>query len=62
MRTQAQAEIDFVEIEDGAMQAYEFKFNANKMPRAPKSFRDTYPNASFQVVTPDNYPPFVGIV
>ena len=32
------------------------------MPRAPKSFRDTYPNASFQVVTPDNYQPFVGIV
>ncbi len=60
-RTQAQAEIDFVEIEDGRMQAYEFKFNPTKTPRAPKAFRDTYPDASFQVITPDNYQPFVGI-
>lgn len=60
-RTQAQAEIDFVEIEDGRMQAYEFKFNPAKTPRAPKAFRDTYPDASFQVITPDNYQPFVGI-
>ena len=60
-RTQAQAEIDFVEIEDGGMQAYEFKFNPHKMPRVPKAFQDTYPNASFQVITPDNYQSFVGI-
>lgn len=60
-RTQAQAEIDFVEIEDGVMQAYEFKFNPNKTPRAPKAFCDAYPNASFHVVTPDNYHSFVGI-
>lgn len=60
-RTQAQAEIDFVEIEDGVMQAYEFKFNPNKTPRAPKAFCNAYPNASFHVVTPDNYHSFVGI-
>lgn len=60
-RTQAQVEIDFVEIEDGVMQAYEFKFNPNKTPRAPKAFCNAYPNASFHVVTPDNYHSFVGI-
>lgn len=61
-RTQAQAEIDFVEIEDGVMQAYEFKFNSNRMPRVPKAFAETYTNASFQVITPDNYQSFVGII
>lgn len=60
-RTQAQSEIDFVELEDGMMQAYEFKFNPKKMPRAPKAFRDTYPHAAFQVITTDNYTSFVGI-
>ena len=60
-RTQAQAEIDFVEIEDGAMQAFEFKFNPKKLPRAPKAFTDTYPEAVFQVITPDNYTLFVGV-
>lgn len=60
-RTQAQAEIDFVEIEDDRMQAYEFKYNPTRSHRAPKSFSDTYPAASFQVITPDNYPAFVGI-
>lgn len=60
-RTQAQTEIDFIEIENGVMQAYEFKFNPHKMPRVPKAFRDTYPNAAFQVITPDNYQPFVGV-
>lgn len=60
-RTQAQAEIDFVEIEDGAMQAFEFKFNPKKLPRAPKAFTDTYPEAAFQVITPDNYTLFVGV-
>lgn len=60
-RTQAQAEIDFVEIEDGAMQAFEFKFNPKKLPHAPKAFTDTYPEAVFQVITPDNYTLFVGV-
>lgn len=60
-RTQAQTEIDFVEIEDGMMQAFEFKFNPKKLPRAPKAFTDTYPEAKFQVITPDNYTSFVGI-
>ena len=60
-RTQAQAEIDFVEIENGAMQAFEFKFNPKKLPRAPKAFTDTYPEAVFQVITPDNYTSFVGV-
>lgn len=60
-RTQAQAEIDFVEIEDGVMQAFEFKFNPKKLPSAPKAFANTYPQATFQVITPDNYSPFVGV-
>mgnify|MGYP003289094659 CR=1 FL=1 len=60
-RTQAQSEIDFIEIEDGIMSAFEFKFNPKKTPNAPKAFKDTYPDASFEVITPDNYSSFVGV-
>lgn len=60
-RTQAQAEIDFIEIEDGQMSAFEFKFNPKKIPSAPKAFRDAYPQVPFEVITPDNYFSFVGL-
>jgi len=43
------------------MSAFEFKFNPKKTPKAPKSFSDTYPQATFEVITPDNYASFVGI-
>lgn len=52
-RTHDQKEIDLVEIEDGMMRTYEFKWNPKKMPSPPASFAAAYPEASFSVITPD---------
>ena len=53
-RTHDQKEIDLIEIEDGMMNAYEFKFNSKKSTRMPVNFQKAYPNATFKVINPDN--------
>ena len=58
-RTHEQKEIDLVEVEDGQTRAFEFKWNVNKNPRMPSSFASAYPEASFQVITPQNVWQFV---
>ena len=52
-RTHDQKEIDLVEIEDGKMRAFEFKWNSKKMPTQPAIFANAYPEASYSVITPD---------
>lgn len=54
-RTQQQQEVDYIEEYDGKIEAYEFKWNAVKKVHAPKTFLDAYPEATFKVITPDNY-------
>ncbi len=58
-RTQNQQEIDYIEEMDGTLYAYEFKWNANKNTKLPKTFSRTYPNHEFKVISPDNYEEFV---
>ena len=54
-RTQQQKEIDYIEEEDGHIRAFEFKWNDHKATaRCPLSFATAYPDADFQVITPDN--------
>ena len=53
-RTHDQKEIDLIEIEDGMINAYEFKFNSKKSARMPVNFQKAYPNATFKVINPDN--------
>ena len=57
-RTYSQQEIDFVEERGGKLYGYEFKFGKAKA-RAPKQWLSAYPNASFQVVTPNNFLEFL---
>lgn len=52
-------EIDLIEMEDGVMRTYEFKWNAKRMPTLPSVFATTYPDATFKVITPDNMWEFV---
>ena len=52
-RTHDQKEIDLVELEDGMMRTYEFKWNPKKMPSQPAVFATAYPETSFSAVTPD---------
>ena len=53
-RTHDQKEIDLVEIEDGKMRTFEFKWNPKKMPSQPAVFASAYPEASFSAVTPND--------
>jgi len=58
-RTKEQKEIDFVEESDGRITAFEFKWSARTKVKPPKQFLENYPNATFEVITPDNYEDFL---
>ncbi len=57
-RTYNRQEIDFIEERGGKLYGYEFKFGKPKA-KAPKQWLSAYPEASFQVVTPDNFLEFL---
>ncbi len=58
-RTHRKQEINWVEEVNGQLHAYEFKFNAKKIPKPPNAWVKAYPKASFQVITPENYLKFI---
>ncbi len=59
-RTQQQQEIDLVEEENGALHAFEFKWNPKKgKANIPASFAKAYPHATYTIVTPDNVDDFL---
>ena len=58
-RTHEQKEIDYVEDSDGILSSFEFKYNPKKKVSVPKHFAEAYPDASFKVITPDNFEEFV---
>jgi hypothetical protein len=58
-RTKEQKEIDFVEESDGRITAFEFKWNTRIKVKPPKQFLENYPNATFEVITPENYEDFL---
>ncbi len=52
-------EVDYVEIRDGGIFAYEFKWSPKRIVHAPPTFRKHYPDAHFALINPDTYMPFV---
>jgi len=52
-RTCTQQEIDFIEERDGILHAFEFKWNHRKKAKLPNSFKDAYPNHTFEMVSQD---------
>jgi len=52
-RTYDQKEVDYVEEAEGKIRGFEFKWSADKMPKAPRSFVEEY-DAEFSVVNPKN--------
>lgn len=50
-RTYDQQEIDYLEDSGGQLTATEFKYRANQRAKPPKTFLETYPNASYQLIT-----------
>ena len=59
-RTYDQQEIDLIEENDGKLNAYEFKWNTNKKPRIPLAFKKAYPEASYEIINPNNYLDWIG--
>lgn len=53
-RTYDKQEIDLIEEHEGNLFGYEFKWSAKKMLSAPPDFINTYPNAHFFVINPQN--------
>ena len=59
-RTQQQNEIDYIEEYEGTIRAFEFKWNKKKeYTKIPKSFAGAYPEAKYQVITPNNIEDFL---
>ncbi len=58
-RTRQQQEIDYLEEQDGALRAWEFKWNPLAKARFPKPFLETYTPVQTQVVHRDNFEEFV---
>jgi predicted AAA+ superfamily ATPase len=54
-RTYDQHEIDLVEEQDGQLCGFECKWSAKAKGKAPKDWHDSYPAASFEVVTSLNW-------
>ena len=58
-RTRTQSEIDLVEEEDGQLRTFEFKWRPTRQAHQPQAFAEAYPGSTFEVITPDNFWPFV---
>jgi len=53
-RTHTGAELDIVEERDGQLIGYECKWGKAR-PRPPKAFSETYPDAQYKVISPENF-------
>lgn len=58
-RTTSQQEIDYIEEGDGQLYAYEMKWNPKARAKLPTSFANAYPDAIYEVLTPDTCLPFL---
>ncbi len=54
-RTYDQQEIDWVEDRGGSLYAYEFKWNEKRKSKVPVAWKNAYPDAQFEVITPTNF-------
>jgi predicted AAA+ superfamily ATPase len=54
-RTYDQQEIDYIEEIDGILNCFEFKYSPIAKAKFPKIFKETYPEAKFKVITPENF-------
>ena len=59
-RTYDGKEIDYVEERDGGLFGFECKWTMKKKDKPPKKWLESYPGATFELVTPDSYLDFVG--
>ena len=54
-RNYDQQEVDLIELNDGKINGYEFKYSPDKKVKAPSAFARAYPEAIFIRISKDNY-------
>lgn len=60
-RSRSQQEIDYLEDRNQIMSSFEIKRNPKKThTKAPPQFTKTYPNISFECISPENVVEWVG--
>jgi predicted AAA+ superfamily ATPase len=59
-RNYDQQEVDLIELENGLVSAFEFKYSDGKKDQAPPAFKAIYPESSFQVISRRNYLDWIG--
>ena len=59
-RTHRQQEIDYIEEYGGKISAFEFKWSSKKH-RIPKTFIETYPQASYKIITKEDFNSFIDL-
>ena len=52
-------EIDYLEKTSDALRAWEIKINSTSKAKIPLSFRNAYPDAISEILTPENYDTFL---
>lgn len=58
-RLHSGAEVDYVEIEGEDLRGFEFKTSPKARAKAPASWTEAYPGASWQLINRGNYMPFI---
>jgi predicted AAA+ superfamily ATPase len=58
-RTTDQAEVDWIEEENGELRAFEFKYKGKSTAQLSKKFRTSYPEAKTMIVSPENIHEFL---
>jgi len=54
-RTYDQQEIDWIEDRGGSLYAYEFKWSEKRKNKIPGGWKNAYPDAQFETITPSNF-------
>ena len=60
-RTTTQSEVDYIELYDGKLEAFEFKLNPKRAEVFSKSFKSAYPDAATTTITIENYETFLSL-
>lgn len=60
-RNYNQSEVDYIEVNKKEILAFEMKWNNTQSIKKNKAFSNAYPNAVFDVITPENFIDFVSI-
>lgn len=58
-RNYNQAEVDLIELNNGIISGFEIKMSASKKIKKPAAFNAIYPDATFTLISKDNYLEFI---